>query len=168
MKELNDIIKKYGEEPFSSRIANAIVENRKIRPIETTHELSSIVNQAVPRKKTSNPNPILSNPSTKTFQALRIYVNDELEELKKGLIAAEHLLRPGGKIIIICFHLLEIKTVRDFFRVCTKGQDKKILPSFERSHKITPSNEEIKGNPRSRTSLLFHSTRTGHPPVNTP
>jgi 16S rRNA (cytosine1402-N4)-methyltransferase len=109
--ELADIIWRYGEERKSRRVAHGIVEQRKLKRIETTAELASIVRRAVgPQAKDD------SDPATRTFQALRIAVNDELGELERGLAAAEAVLAPGGRLAVVSFHSLEDRAVKEFVR----------------------------------------------------
>ncbi len=109
--ELADIIWRYGEERKSRRVARAIVEARKHKRIETTGELADIVRRAVGPKGRDE-----SDPATRTFQALRIAVNDELGELERGLAAAEQVLAPGGRLAVVSFHSLEDRAVKEFIR----------------------------------------------------
>ncbi|MBP7804617.1 MAG: 16S rRNA (cytosine(1402)-N(4))-methyltransferase RsmH [Candidatus Pacebacteria bacterium] len=144
-EELANIIFEYGEEHFSRGIAKAIVQARKIKKIETSLELAEIIANAVPGfyKKGR------INPATKTFQALRIYVNDELGAVKEGLQGAWNLLAPQGRIAVITFHSLEDRIVKNFFRDLPKEQ--KILHTKK---PIVPTREEIIKNPRSRSAKL--------------
>jgi 16S rRNA (cytosine1402-N4)-methyltransferase len=109
--ELADIIFRYGEERRSRRVARAIVEARKHKRIETTGELAEIVRRAVGPQGRDE-----SDPATRTFQALRIAVNDELGELARGLTAAEQVLAPGGRLAVVSFHSLEDRAVKEFVR----------------------------------------------------
>src|SRR3981189_1077940 len=109
--ELADIIFRYGEERKSRRVARAIVEARKHKRIETTGELAEIVRRAVGPKGRDE-----SDPATRTFQALRIAVNDELGELERGLAAAAQALGPGGRVAVVSFHSLEDRAVKEFVR----------------------------------------------------
>ena len=109
--ELADIIFRYGEERRSRRVARAIVEARKTKRIETTGELAEIVRRAVGPQGRDE-----SDPATRTFQALRIAVNDELGELERGLAAAEQVLAPGGRLAVVSFHSLEDRAVKEFVR----------------------------------------------------
>jgi 16S rRNA (cytosine1402-N4)-methyltransferase len=131
-REIAQIIWEYGEERFSRVIAKRIIEKRKIKPIETTFDLIALI-------------PTRTNPA-KTFQALRIAVNGELDNLKKGLEQAGELLKVGGRIAVISFHSLEDRIVKNFFK---NG-------SFERLNKkvITASKEELLLNSRSRSAKL--------------
>ncbi len=144
-KDLARIIKEYGEERFAYRIAKAIVSYRRKKPIETTKELAQIVENAVPKgfyKKI--------HPATKTFQAIRIEVNKELEHLKEALLKIPHLLNPKGRVAIISFHSLEDRLVKHAFRNFEKEGLLKVITKKP----ITPSEEEIKLNPPSRSAKL--------------
>lgn len=136
-EDLADIIYYYGEETFARRIARKIVEMRKAAPINTTIELSKIVSSIVKRKGRID-------PATKTFQAIRIYVNDELKSLKKALQSSLEILGINGKIIIVSFQGLEDRIVKDF-----------VTQTSEFTAKLyKPSNEEIDSNHRSRSAKL--------------
>ena len=141
-KDIEKVLEEYGEERFAKRIAKNIVEIRKFKPIETTFQLLDVIKKAVPgwyqhRK---------IHFATRTFQALRIAVNDELNNLRKALPQALEILEPGGRIVVISFHSLEDRIVKNFFA----NQKFKILTKKP----ITPSEEEIKINPRSRSAKL--------------
>jgi len=137
-EDLADIIYYYGEETFARSIARRIVRSRKESPINTTLELAKIVRSAV--KKHSK-----IDSATKTFQAIRIYVNDELTILKHALVDAYNLLKINGKIIIVSFQGLEDKIIKDFLNK---------IPLTATCKAIKPSLEEIKQNPRSRSAKL--------------
>ena len=143
---LADIIFAYGEEKFARRIAKAIVEQRKIKPIETTFDLVSVVSEAVPGwyKKGK------TNPATKTFQALRIAVNDELRALTKGIESAYKILAPGGRLLVITFHSLEDRIVKNLFREYQKEHGGILITKKP----IVPSKEETRNNPRARSAKL--------------
>ena len=144
-ESLADIIYGYGEDRFSRRIAKAIVAAREIRPIETAGQLAEIVASAVPKfgfKKI--------NPATKTFQAIRIAVNDELGAIKEALPKAFEKLNPGGRISIISFHSLEDRIVKRFFKEKSEAGEGKLITKKP----ITPSPQEIAENPRSRSAKL--------------
>ncbi len=159
--ELADIIWRYGEERKSRRVARAIVEARKHKRIETTGELAEIVRRAVgPRGRDE------SDPATRTFQALRIAVNDELGELERGLAAAERVLAPGGRLAVVSFHSLEDRAVKDFVRVRSgrvpapsrhappaAGDRPATLSDLTRKP-VVPSAAEIAANPRARSARL--------------
>ena len=121
--ELADIFWRYGEERKSRRVAHAIVERRRDKRIETTGELAEIVRRAVgPSAKDE------SDPATRTFQALRIAVNDELGELERGLAAAEQVLAPGGRLAVVSFHSLEDRAVKDFVRAALGPHARAVAP----------------------------------------
>lgn len=136
-EDLADIIYYYGEEPFSRRIARKIVQVRQESSIDTTLELAKIIHSSVKRQGKID-------PATKTFQALRIYVNDELKILKLALDHAYNLLKPNGKIVVVSFQGLEDRIIKDFVQR-TPGAAAKIYK---------PSLAEIKRNPRSRSAKL--------------
>lgn len=144
-EELANIIYKFGEERFSRMIAKAIVTARRTGKIETTGQLAEIIKNAVPAFYRNG----RINPATKTFQALRIYVNDELGAIKEGLTGAWNMLAPHGRIAVITFHSLEDRIIKNFFRDLPK----------ESAHIITkkpivPTRAEIIKNPRSRSAKL--------------
>lgn len=159
--ELADIIWRYGEERKSRRVARAIVEARKHKRIETTGELADIVRRAVGPKGRDE-----SDPATRTFQALRIAVNDELGELERGLAAAEQVLAPGGRLAVVSFHSLEDRAVKEFVRARagrTPGPSRHAPPSVgDRAatlsdltrRPVAPSAAEIAVNPRARSARL--------------
>jgi 16S rRNA (cytosine1402-N4)-methyltransferase len=144
-ESIADIIYGYGEDRFARRIAKAIVQARVHQPIETAEQLSNIVASAVPRfgfKKI--------NPATKTFQAIRIAVNDELGALKEALPKAFRRLNPGGRIAVISFHSLEDRIVKRFFKERSDAGEGRLITKKP----ITPSPQEIAENPRSRSAKL--------------
>lgn len=141
-EELEKILREYGEERFAKRIAEAIAERRKLKKIETTKELVDVILETVPRMKI--------HPATKTFQALRIAVNDELDALKKGLEHGFEMLNAEGRMAVISFHSLEDRIVKNFFRQKKQENQGQILTKKP----IRPSIEEIRRNPRSRSAKL--------------
>ena len=143
-EDLADIIYYYGEEHFSRRIARKIVQIRQESSIDTTIELAKIIQSSVKRQGKLD-------PATKTFQALRIYVNDELKILKKALASAFNLIKPNGKIVVVSFQGLEDRIIKDFVSH-TSGASAKIYK---------PSSAEIKRNPRSRSAKLRTITKAG-------
>lgn len=156
---LTKILFDYGEEPKARRIAQAIVTQRTTRLFTTTGELASLVASIVPKQKDGH------HPATKTFQALRIAVNDELGELEAGLKAAEKILKIGGRMAVVSFHSLEDRIVKNFFRDrSTVSQPSRHLPIMESTAKptlklitkqgITPSPQETAANPRARSARL--------------
>ncbi|MBY6240730.1 16S rRNA (cytosine(1402)-N(4))-methyltransferase RsmH [Methylosinus sp. Sm6] len=167
---LADIFYHYGEERASRRIARAIVHARNEAPIVTTHALAALIQRAAPGR----PGDI--HPATKSFQALRIAVNDELGELVAALVGAERVLKPGGKLVIVSFHSLEDRIVKQFLaersgRGETRsrrlpGEPVPPPPTFivEDFKPVAPSDREIAANPRSRSARLRVATRTDAPP----
>jgi len=145
-ENLADVIYGYGEEKYARRIAKAVVKRRKEKSIETSKELSEIVKNAVPIFYRF----ARIHPATRTFQAIRIAVNDELHALEEGLRKSFHILGEGGRIAVISFHSLEDRIVKNFFKsliVENKGELINKKP-------ITPSEEEISKNPRARSAKL--------------
>ena len=134
--EIERILREYGEEKFSKKIAKKIVEERKRKRIKSTLQLVEIVRKIVPRSKI--------NPATRTFQAIRIETNKELENLESVLPQALKLLNRSGKLFIISFHSLEDRIVKNFIK----------NNQLELNKPITPSEQEIKSNPRSRSAKL--------------
>jgi 16S rRNA (cytosine1402-N4)-methyltransferase len=159
--ELADIFWRYGEERKSRRVAHAIVERRREKPIETTGELAEIVRRAVGPSARDE-----SDPATRAFQALRIAVNDELGELERGLAAAEAVLAPGGRLAIVSFHSLEDRAVKEFVRARAgrtpspsrhappRGEEKAATLRDLSRKPVLPSEEEVHSNPRSRSARL--------------
>lgn len=114
-REIADVIWRYGEERFSRRIARLVVERRKETPIETTLQLAALVSEAVPKKEKHK------HPATRTFQAVRIFINRELEDLEAGLQASVDRLATGGRLVVISFHSLEDRLVKRFMRDLARG-----------------------------------------------
>jgi 16S rRNA (cytosine1402-N4)-methyltransferase len=165
--ELVQIIRDYGEERFARRVARAILAARKTAPIRRTGELAALVRRAVPATGTID-------AATRTFQALRIAVNDELGELDRGLVAAERLLAPGGRLAVISFHSLEDRRVKSFLRGRSGHAPhatrhlpamREREPSFRllTTRPMTPSESEIAVNPRARSARLRAAERTAAP-----
>lgn len=144
-ESLTDIIYGFGEERFAKRIARAIVTTREAQPIESTFQLRDLVVDAIPKRFQKG-----HHPATKTFQAIRIAVNDELGGIEEGLTAAWNRLNPGGRIAVISFHSLEDRIVKRLFREQVR-QHAGRLPA---KRPITPSVEELEQNPRSRSAKL--------------
>jgi 16S rRNA (cytosine1402-N4)-methyltransferase len=164
-QELADMIFRYGDERKSRRIAKAIVEARKTEPITRTVQLAEIIRKAVGRYHDA------IDPATRTFQALRIWVNDELGELERGLEAAERLLLPGGRLVVVTFHSLEDGIVKEFLKnhsakrvhVSRYAKEKpEVTQPFEviTRKAVQPGPEETKANPRSRSAKLRAARRT--------
>jgi len=143
-EEIEKILREYGEERFAKKIAKEIIKSRKIKPIKTTFQLNEVIKRAVPLKYQHK----RIHPSTRTFQALRITVNDELNNLKKVLPQTLEVLSAGGRIVVISFHSLEERIVKNFFK--ERSPSLKILTPKP----ITPSKQELKINPRSRSAKL--------------
>jgi 16S rRNA (cytosine1402-N4)-methyltransferase len=141
-EHLADLIYKYGEERYSRRIARRIAERRKIEPIRTASELARVIRGSVPRSRDER-----IDPATRTFQALRIVVNEELKWLEVALRRLPDCLKPGGRLAIISFHSLEDRPVKEAFR-----DDSRLKLLTRRP--IRPSDEEIAINPRSRSAKL--------------
>lgn len=158
--ELATVLWEYGEEKFSRRIARAIVETRKVTPITTTTQLADIIKYAMPKPK----KPHDKHPATRSFQAIRIAINQELTELEQALKIALEALAPGGRLAVISFHSLEDRIVKQFIKLHEKGEDiPRGLPvkgaHFNARLKsiakpIKPSMKEINNNPRSRSAVL--------------
>lgn len=147
-KILTDILYRYGEERWARRIARAIVRERVRTPIRTTQHLAQIVVRAVPASFRSRP----LHPATRTFQALRILVNQELSGLADTLRTAVERLRPGGRLCVIAFHSLEDRIVKQTFRELGKGAGAPIRLITRKP--LRPASEEIARNPRSRSARL--------------
>lgn len=159
--ELRKIISEYGEERFAARIARQIVESRKAKRIKTTGQLAEIIKGAAPKKYLYSK----IHPATRTFQALRIATNNELENLKEVLPQALSLLREGGKLVVVSFHSLEDRIVKHFFKkeardcvcppdclICQCGHKKQIKILTKKV--IRAREEEVHDNPRSRSAKL--------------
>ncbi|HEX8366816.1 MAG TPA: 16S rRNA (cytosine(1402)-N(4))-methyltransferase RsmH [Allosphingosinicella sp.] len=166
-QEIADILYRYGEEPKSRRIARAIVA---ARPIERTGQLAAIVRKALgwhPGMK--------KDPATRTFQAIRIHLNEELQELEGGLEAAEQVLRPGGRLAVVTFHSLEDRLVKRFLkersgdvpagsRHLPDRTDRGPPPSFDAvARPVRAGEDEIRNNPRARSATLRVARRTAAP-----
>lgn len=154
-ERLKEILLKYGEEKYAGSIAKAIVNNR---PIETTLELAEIIKESVPEKYRNK-----SHPARKTFQAIRIEVNDELNVFEKALTDALEIIKPGGRVCVITFHSLEDRICKQIFNKYTKiPPELKKLPMIPKEYEpkyklianISPSDTEINKNKRSRSSRL--------------
>jgi 16S rRNA (cytosine1402-N4)-methyltransferase len=172
-RELASLIRALGEERFAGRIARAIVAAQHRGALATTGELAAIVRAAIPRQgPRSEPG---LDPATRTFQALRIAVNDELGELDRGLAAAERVLMPGGRLAVVAFHSLEDARVKAFLRRRSEAaQGSRHLPprpggpapsfALHSRRPVRPGAEEIARNPRARSARLRSAERTPAPP----
>ncbi|MBG7601214.1 MAG: 16S rRNA (cytosine(1402)-N(4))-methyltransferase RsmH [Gammaproteobacteria bacterium] len=158
-QQIKQVLSEYGEERYSGRIATAIVSRRQERPLMTTTQLAELIDQAVPRKDPGK------HPATRTFQAIRIRINQELQQLSAVLEQALSILRPGGRLSVISFHSLEDRIVkrflRDHSRVDTLPKGVPVMASQLQQPQlrlvgkaVTPSREEIRENPRARSSRL--------------
>jgi 16S rRNA (cytosine1402-N4)-methyltransferase len=168
---LADILYYFGEERASRRIARAIVHDRKLAPFTSTKPLAEMIARVAPGK----PGDI--HPATKSFQALRIAVNDELGQLLDGLAAAERVLAEGGRLAVVTFHSLEDRIVKQFLAERSgrgetgsrrlPGEPAATPTSFvcEGRQPIAPSREEVAANPRARSAKLRHATRTAAAPL---
>jgi len=167
-KELADTIYRYGGEKKSRYIAKAILQAREKKPITTTLEFAQIVRGAIHGKKEK------IDPATRTFQAIRIWVNDELGELERALEAATKILLPEGRLVIVTFHSLEDSIVKDFLneksgktggvsRHILVLENEKIKPKYDLLTRkvVIPSETEIDGNPRARSAKLRAARKTG-------
>ena len=166
-----DILFHFGEERASRRIARAIVADRETKPYSSTLELAGMIARVVPARRGE-----LTHPATRAFQALRIAVNDELSELAHALCAAEQLLQVGGRLVVVTFHSLEDRIVKQFFatrsgrgRAASRrlpGEPAEAEPTFEvpRGQPIEASDAEVHTNPRSRSAKLRFGIRTSAPP----
>lgn len=165
-KDIADVLYQYGEERQSRRVARAIVA---ARPLSTTGELAEVVRKALGHRPGDK-----KDPATRTFQAIRIHVNGELDELAQGLLAAEQLLGEGGRLAVVSFHSLEDRMVKRFLREAANANPRgsrhlpetRDLPLARFGHlskAIRPSQAEIDRNPRARSSTLRAATRTGAP-----
>jgi 16S rRNA (cytosine1402-N4)-methyltransferase len=164
--DLADLIYQYGEERKSRKIAKAIVTARENEIIDTTLKLANIVESANPRKRGDK-----IHPATRTFQALRIAVNDELGELERALAASIAILKPGGRLVVVTFHSLEDRIVKNFFKNHTEKREsvnkyaileKEVTSPFTQPQRkaVAASEGEMKINPRSRSAKLRMAIRT--------
>ena len=157
-EELVRILRDYGEEKYATSIAKNIIKEREIKNIETTLELVEVIKRSMPMKAMRD-----SHPARKTFQAIRIEVNNELEVLKVALKSALEMLNVGGRISVITFHSLEDRIVKEMFRKYSEVDSnlsklpfipEEYLPKYKVIANITPSHEELEENNRSRSSRL--------------
>ena len=162
---LTEVIREYGEERFAQQIAKAIDRRRQERgPIRTTAELAEVVAGTV---KTREPG---KDPATRTFQAFRIFINAELEELQQALGAALHVLRPGGRLVVISFHSLEDRIVKQFIAKHSREVVDRRVPfaapaalKLRALGRVMPSDAEVKANARSRSAVMRVAERTDVP-----
>jgi 16S rRNA (cytosine1402-N4)-methyltransferase len=164
VKELENVIHELGEERYAKRIASAIVSARKQQPIQRTRQLVEVIEQAV-RKRDPN-----KHPATRTFQAIRMFLNEELEQLRAALPQAVELLTAGGRLVVISFHSLEDRIVKRFFRHESKGDPyppdlpipgNRLTPRLRLIGKpIRPGQQEVSQNPRARSAVMRVAERT--------
>ena len=156
INQITEVIREYGEERFAGPIAKAIVARRQERgPVSTTSELAQLVADTV---KTREPG---KDPATRTFQAFRIFINAELEELQQALAASLNVLQPGGRLAVISFHSLEDRIVKQFIAKHSREEFDRRAPfaapkamQLKSLGRIMPSDEEVKGNARSRSAVM--------------
>jgi 16S rRNA (cytosine1402-N4)-methyltransferase len=170
-RELADLIYEFGEERRARRVAKAIVAARADAPITRTGRLAEIVRAAIP----ASPKADAIDPATRTFQAIRIAVNEELDELTQGLGGAEAILAPGGRLAVVSFHSLEDRIVKTFLRersdAAPRGSRHRpdtgpgLTPTFRLLFRrpVTPADQEIRLNPRARSARLRAAERTAAP-----
>ena len=162
VQQIAEVIRDYGEERFAVQVAKAIVARREERgPIAGTAELADVVAGAV---KTREPG---QSPATRTFQALRIFINAELEELQQALEASLHVLRPGGRLVVISFHSLEDRIVKQFIAQHSKDEYDRRAPfaapkamKLRALGRVRPSEAEVAGTPRARSAIMRVAERT--------
>ena len=157
-KEIADVIFRYGEDRFARRVARAIVRERDVTPITGTLQLAEIVKHANPAWEKHK------HPATRAFQAIRIHINNELGALQQVLDGALEMLRPGGRLVVISFHSLEDRLVKQFIHKHSKGDDlprhlpvmaSQFQPALRKVGKaIKPTNEEVAANPRARSAIM--------------
>lgn len=168
--EIRRVISLYGEERFAGRIAAAIAAERRVRPIATTKALADLVARVVPHSRRD----ASQHPATRTFQAIRIEINSELDELRAALAEACALLRPEGRLAVISFHSLEDRIVKRFFEKAAhpeRGLDPRLPlpagfrpePLFTGVRRIKPTEAECEENPRARSAILRVGVRTAAP-----
>jgi 16S rRNA (cytosine1402-N4)-methyltransferase len=157
-QDITRVLKEYGEERFAKRIARAIVKAREEQPIETTGQLAAMVAAAVPTREPGK------DPATRSFQAIRIFINKELEDIKACLDDVLDVLKPGGRLVVISFHSLEDRLIKRFIREQEKGDSYppdlpvtqlQLHPRLRAVGKpVRPSEEEVSANPRARSSIM--------------
>ena len=162
VRQITEVIRDYGEERFALQVAKALVARRESgNPVRTTGELSNVVAGAVKTREAGQ------NPATRTFQALRIFVNAELEELEQGLSASLDLIAPGGRLVVISFHSLEDRMVKTFIARESKHAFDRRAPFAEPKAmrlnalgRVKPGDDEVRANPRSRSAVMRVAERT--------
>lgn len=164
-QKIREVIENYGEERFAFQIAKAIVARRSVEPITSTHQLAELVANAVKTREKGK------DPATRTFQAIRIFINKELEDLETGLSAAYESLAPNGRMVVISFHSLEDRIVKQFFasKVNVAQPDRRLpirtvdlpQPEMRLIARVKPSEEEVQRNPRARSAIMRIAERIG-------
>ncbi len=157
-KNIEEVIRNYGEERFAFQIAKAITARRQLTPISGTRELAELVAGAVKTREKGK------DPATRTFQAIRIFINAELEDLESGLKQAFELLAPGGKLVVISFHSLEDRIVKQFMasKVLVRQPERRLPiraqdlppPLMKLLGRVKPGDAEVEGNPRARSAIM--------------
>jgi len=164
-KNIEEVIRNYGEERFAFQIAKAITARRQTAPISSTRELAELVAGAVKTREKGK------DPATRTFQAIRIFINQELEDLESGLTQAFDLLATDGKLVVISFHSLEDRIVKQFMatKVVVPQPDRRLpirtqdlpQPLMKLLGRVKPSEEEVRANPRARSAIMRVAQRLG-------
>ena len=162
LQHITEVIRDYGEERFAVQVAKAIVARRQERgAISTTAELAELVAGTVKTREQGQ------NPATRTFQAFRIFINAELEELQQALEASLHVLQPGGRLVVISFHSLEDRIVKQFIAKHSRDEYDRRAPfaapkvmKLKALERIKPAADEVKANPRSRSAIMRVAERT--------
>ncbi len=169
VEHITFVLREYGEEKFAWKIANAIVDSRDAAPLTRTSQLAALIAATVPKSFKEK-----KHPATRSFQAIRIYINSELEQVKTALDAALLALKPGGRLAVISFHSLEDRLVKQFMRQhskppavpkglpLTEAQLKRHLPLKLIGKAIMPSEAELAQNPRSRSAVLRIAEKNSH------
>ena len=163
---IGEVIRNYGEERFAKPIARAIVAARSVGPVDSTRQLAQIVAKAVPSREPSQ------DPATRTFQAIRIHINQELEELEIALPQCLEMLNPGGRLVVISFHSLEDRIVKQYMRAQAQhGSLPERLPVRAADlpkprlkligKPVYPSDDEVRANPRARSAVMRVAERVG-------
>jgi len=140
--EIANVLWEYGEERFSRRIARAVVEARQQAPLQTTSQLAELIAGAIPFRERHK------HPATRSFQAIRIFINQELEDLQQCLQQSLDVLAQGGRLVVISFHSLEDRIVKRFMRDQARGRIKLLGKA------IKPTKDEIRTNPRARSAIM--------------
>ena len=165
VEQMTEVIRDYGEERFAFQVAKAIAARRQERgPLATTAELAELVARTVKTREQGQ------DPATRTFQALRIFVNAELEELQQALEASLHVLQPHGRLVVIAFHSLEDRIVKQFIAKHSRDEVDRRAPfaapkpmRLKALGRVKPSEAEVRGNPRSRSAIMRVAERTEVP-----